>query len=61
MEPETAVRSRKWASGGESRKVKRYASTFAAGRREVALDAKTGRAKEEPGPGPGPGAGRRGN
>jgi hypothetical protein len=44
MEPETAIRSRKRASRGESRRV--YASTFGAGRREVALDAKTGRANE---------------
>jgi hypothetical protein len=44
MEPETAIRSRKRASRGESRQV--YASTFVAGRREVALDAKTARANE---------------
>jgi hypothetical protein len=51
MEPGTAIRSRKRASRGESRKV--YASTFAAGRREVALDAKTTVRTKGPGQGRG--------
>lgn len=49
MEPETTIRSRKRPVVSESREV--HASTFGAGRREVALDAKTGRAIEEPGQG----------
>jgi hypothetical protein len=44
MEPETTIRRRQRASGGESREAS--ASTVVAGRREVALDAKMGRANE---------------
>ncbi|KAH5268178.1 hypothetical protein HBI71_070120 [Parastagonospora nodorum] len=55
MEPETTIRSRKGPVVVRRAKSKVYASTFAAGRREVALQpgCLDGPCEEEPGPGGG--------